>query len=370
MHGLKPARLSHSPAGNPIPGGRFLFRHFRILVPALLLLCCALRPASAFDTATVLEVVDGDTIRVRTGGAVATVRLIGIDTPERGHPSRPKEFIADEAAEALSAMCGGKPVRLEKEIEEADKYGRILRYVFSGDGRQLFNRELVRKGVARVYRRFPFSRQPEFEAAETLARKEGLGLWRNGGLDELRWVRLQKHEPVTVWPLGGGEYGVEHGGMGKAGIGPNEVGSEIAKITRIRIERSDADFVPEALKAGYGPIAGEDGDTPGSRTVARQAPETGVVSWENAREYLGQSITVEGTVLRAKRSRKTVFLNFHTNWKRYLTVVLFTGKMPGLPNSPETFYRGKRVRVRGTVKLYKDRPEIVVENADGIRVVP
>ncbi len=365
MRGTPQVRIPIAPAGSSIPGGRSLFRLF---ILAALMLGCTRLSAAAYETAAVLEVVDGDTIRVRTGGTVATVRMIGIDTPERGHPSRPKEFIADEAAEALSAMCAGKTVRLEKDREDSDKYGRILRYVYSADGRLLFNRELVRKGVARVYRRFPFSRRAEFDAAETLARKEGIGLWRNGGLDELRWVRLHRHEAVTVWQLGGGEYGIEHGTVGKAGIAPADLEREIAKIVRIRNELSDAEFISEARSAGYAPIGGE--NLAAARPNSKPAPENGVVSWDHAHEFLGQSITVEGTIIRAKRSRKTVFLNFHSNWKRYVTIVLFSGKVPGLPASPESFYLDRKVRVRGTVKLYKDRPEIVLEAAGDIRIVP
>jgi micrococcal nuclease len=338
----------------------------------LLALCLSSWPghaASGAESAAVVEVVDGDTIRVRMRGEAATVRLIGIDTPERGHPSKPKEFIADEAADALSALCLGKSVRLEKDLEETDKYGRLLRYVFSADGGILFNRELLLKGVARVYRRFPFSRRPEFEEAERLARREGIGLWHDRGLDELRWARSHGREPVTVWLLGGEEYGIEHGGMGKAGMRAEALQPEIARLIRMKAGMSGSEFVAEALKAGYGPLEG--GSTPEAVKLPDAAsPPAGIVPWERARDHLGREVTVEGTVVRSRRSGKTVFLNFHDNWKRYPTVVLFTGRVAGLPDEPETAYRGRKIRVRGTVKLYKERPEIVVVSGDDIRIVP
>jgi DNA/RNA endonuclease YhcR with UshA esterase domain len=99
-------------------------------------------------------------------------------------------------------------------------------------------------------------------------------------------------------------------------------------------------------------------------------PAGDVVAWENARDYIGRRITVEGTVVRAKRSGKAVFLNFHDNWKRYLTVVLFTGRPAGVAGDPASHYTGRRIRVRGTVKRYKGRLEIAVESAADIRVVP
>ncbi|MGB7630987.1 MAG: thermonuclease family protein, partial [Candidatus Deferrimicrobium sp.] len=88
--------------------------------------------ASAAETGVVDEVVDGDTLRVRTDGSAepVTVRLIGIDAPERSHPSIGKEFFSDEAAFHLASLCRGKTVRMEKDAEETDKYDRLLRYVF------------------------------------------------------------------------------------------------------------------------------------------------------------------------------------------------------------------------------------------------
>ena len=76
-----------------------------------------------------------------------TVRLIGIDAPERSHPSLGKEFFSDEAAAHLASLCRGKTVRMEKDAEETDKYDRLLRYVFlpPPDGR-LLNEEMLRAG--------------------------------------------------------------------------------------------------------------------------------------------------------------------------------------------------------------------------------
>ena len=114
---------------------------------------------SGAETGVVEEVVDGDTMRVRTAGSTeaVTVRLIGIDAPERSHPSLGKEYLSDEAATVLSSLCRGKTVRMEKDAEDTDRYDRLLRYVFlpPPDGR-LLNGEMLRAGMARAYTRFPF----------------------------------------------------------------------------------------------------------------------------------------------------------------------------------------------------------------------
>ena len=75
----------------------------RASLPFILLLLGLLAGhASATETGTVDEVVDGDTLRVRTeeSAEAVTVRLIGIDAPERSHPSLGKEFFSDEIGRA------------------------------------------------------------------------------------------------------------------------------------------------------------------------------------------------------------------------------------------------------------------------------
>src|SRR5690554_4050235 len=71
----------------------------------------------------VLKVIDGDTIEVEKLGKV---RYIGIDTPETKHPSRGPEPYGREAYEANKRLVEGKTIRVELDVAERDKYGRIL----------------------------------------------------------------------------------------------------------------------------------------------------------------------------------------------------------------------------------------------------
>ncbi|MGQ9556206.1 MAG: thermonuclease family protein [Anaerolineae bacterium] len=131
----------------------------------------------ALVAAQVVEVVDGDTIKVSIGGVIYTVRYIGMDTPETKHPNKPIEWMGPEAASANEALVGGQTVYLEKDVSETDQYGRLLRYVWLTDGRMV-NEELVRQGYAQVSTYPPDVRYVDrFLRAQREAREAGRGLW-------------------------------------------------------------------------------------------------------------------------------------------------------------------------------------------------
>lgn len=122
------------------------------------------------DTARVIQVIDGDTIAIEGG---YRVRYIGIDTPEV-HPEL--EAYGMEALEANRKLVEGREVRLEKDISETDRYGRLLRYVYVDD--IFVNAELVRQGLAEA-RAYPpdVKYQDYLEQLETEARQAGRGMW-------------------------------------------------------------------------------------------------------------------------------------------------------------------------------------------------
>jgi micrococcal nuclease len=59
-----------------------------------------------------IRVVDGDTIVVEVDGKQEKVRLIGVDTPETVHPTKPVEYFGKEAAQFTKLMTEGKKVHL------------------------------------------------------------------------------------------------------------------------------------------------------------------------------------------------------------------------------------------------------------------
>ncbi|MFH1863167.1 MAG: thermonuclease family protein [bacterium] len=121
----------------------------------------------------VTKVVDGDTIQLEGD---KTVRYIGIDTPETVHPSQPVGCFGKEASAKNKELVEGKRVRLEKDISETDKYGRLLRYVYIGD--TFVNDYLVRQGYANATSYPPDVKyQDQFRQAEQEARTDKRGLW-------------------------------------------------------------------------------------------------------------------------------------------------------------------------------------------------
>ena len=95
----------------------------------------------------------------------------------------------------------------------------------------------------------------------------------------------------------------------------------------------------------------------------------GVVSWIDATDHYGESITVEGKVIATHNSGKACFLNFHHNWSKYFTVVIFKNVFHEFPKAPEELFLNRKIRVKGLIKRHKDKPEILIESADQIEIV-
>lgn len=123
--------------------------------------------------------VDGDTVDVDLGGTEEHVRLIGIDTPESVARDRPVECFGPEAKERLAQLLPpGTEVRLERDVEARDRYGRLLAYVIRAEDDVHVNLVLVQEGYAEAR---PFepntTRQAELDRAEAEARAAQRGLW-------------------------------------------------------------------------------------------------------------------------------------------------------------------------------------------------
>ena len=133
---------------------------------------------AAPGVARVVRVVDGDTIVVRLDGREERVRYIGVDTPETVKPNSPVECFGKAASKENRRLVDGREVTLTFDVEQRDRYGRLLAYVRRrGDG--LFvNAELVRRGYATTLTIPPNVRYAErFAALARAAREAGRGLW-------------------------------------------------------------------------------------------------------------------------------------------------------------------------------------------------
>ena len=137
------------------------------------------------EVVTVQDVVDGDTIRLSNG---RSVRYIGINTPERGQP-----FYEDASQINEQLLASGQQVRIERDVESLDKYGRILAYVWVGD--TLANLEIVRQGYANTFTVPPNVRyQDILGQAEQEAKAAKRGLWAES-ISDLKIIHIEANAP-------------------------------------------------------------------------------------------------------------------------------------------------------------------------------
>jgi hypothetical protein len=93
-----------------------------------------------------------------------------------------------------------------------------------------------------------------------------------------------------------------------------------------------------------------------------------VIPYQQAASHVGQSITVEGTIVYTNVSGGTTFLDFHYPYQGYFYAVVFSSDRGNFAFAPESFYRNKEVRITGAIQPYKGSPEIIVHSPSQIEV--
>lgn len=86
----------------------------------------------ALQSASIVRVIDGDTLVVDIGGQQDKVRLIGVDAPESVHPDKSRNTPAGKVASdyTQTLVAPGQIVWLQKDVSDTDRYGRLLCYVW------------------------------------------------------------------------------------------------------------------------------------------------------------------------------------------------------------------------------------------------
>ena len=132
-----------------------------------------------FEKAVVVNVIDGDTILVRTNDGERYCRAIGIDAPESVHPDESRNVAEGDAASNFlkSVLDEGSTVYLQRDVSDTDKYDRLLRYIWldpvdnpedeASFAQQCVNAIAVREGFAQATQ-YP----PDTRHAATLASLE------------------------------------------------------------------------------------------------------------------------------------------------------------------------------------------------------
>ena len=145
----------------------------------------------AQQTTTVTRIVDGDTLKVFYLGGEESIRLIGIDTPESRINKKTKKDAkrSEQDIETIIAMGKrateyveglvkpGDTVTIEFDVQERDRYERLLGYVYLSNGKML-NEEIVKAGYASVMTISPNVKHKDiFLRAYQEARERKRGLW-------------------------------------------------------------------------------------------------------------------------------------------------------------------------------------------------
>ena len=144
-------------------------KYLSYILVFLLISCQQSEKSTAEATASgykVTAIKDGDTIEILKDGKPLTVRLLGVDAPEK------KQDFGTRSRQFTSDLCFGKNVNLV--VDGTDRYGRTIGTIILPDGRTL-NQELIRNGFAWHYK--AYSKDPELARLEEEARAEKRGLW-------------------------------------------------------------------------------------------------------------------------------------------------------------------------------------------------
>jgi len=94
-----------------------------------------------------------------------------------------------------------------------------------------------------------------------------------------------------------------------------------------------------------------------------------VISWKNAHLYYGKYVTAEGIIVNTYNSGRACFLNFHPDYKKYFSAVIFSSDFSKFPPSPEDHYLNKKVHVSGIIRQYQGKPEIILKDASQIQII-
>ena len=237
----------------------------------------------------VTKIIDGDTFLIEGG---YSVRILGIDADERGHPCY------EEAKTRLEELILNKEVKLEKGTEDKDQWCRYLRYVFLNE--ENISLTLVKEGL--VVARFSpedVKYREEIARAEKEAKENKIGC---------KWGKREEEKEETV-------------------------SCQWKKLTQ-------------------------------------ELTGLKVIGACQAGNYYGKEVIVEGEVASTYRSKtNTVFLNFEKPYpNQCFTGVIFSSDQYKFVEYPEKYYSDKRVRIRGTIKEYKGKPEIILKDPSQIEV--
>ncbi|MGB9812475.1 MAG: thermonuclease family protein [Thermovenabulum sp.] len=144
----------------------------------------------------IVKVLDGDTVNAKIGTKTVTIRLIGVNCPEIEHKSLKikEQPYGKKAMEYTKKVLYGKTVYIQKDVQEKDKYGRLLGYIWLSKPKndseeeiksKMFNAQLLLNGYAQVMTVPPNVRYADyFVKYERIARENKRGLWSDENIEK------------------------------------------------------------------------------------------------------------------------------------------------------------------------------------------
>ena len=144
------------------------------------------------NIATVIKVIDGDTLKIKYQSSEENIRLIGIDTPESKINKKAKKdskrsgqdiktiiALGNKAANFTRSLVKlGNTIKVEFDVQQRDRYGRILGYIYLNNGKML-NEEIIKAGYANIMTVPPNVKHQEvFLIAYREASNNRKGLWK------------------------------------------------------------------------------------------------------------------------------------------------------------------------------------------------
>lgn len=135
--------------------------------------------------ATVTKIIDGDSLKVRSGNKNIEVRLYGVDAPEYDQPfaAKSKKYVAKKLK--------GRNVTIVPV--DTDRYGRLVAIVQKGD--KTINEQLLAMGLAWYYPKYCKKAVcSSWKKTSKKARKQRKNIWSDPSpISPWRW-KYEKHK--------------------------------------------------------------------------------------------------------------------------------------------------------------------------------
>lgn len=144
----------------------------------------------------ITKVVDGDTVKAMVDGKEESIRVIGINAPES---TTKTECFGNNASDRAKDILKDGWIQLQRDDSQTnrDKYGRLLRFVWAGDGSVDLGLSMISDGYAYEYTyNVPYSKQQAYKDAQKSASSNNKGLWASDSCDGQK----QKPQPAPPKP--------------------------------------------------------------------------------------------------------------------------------------------------------------------------